>query len=554
MAPAGAAVRPAPAWWPVAREHVAAEANRVQAERQPSAVRESLAIFGLVFAVFLALGLWITVQLQAVPFDAAFRLTHAYAALHNDPAKLAAIGFVWPPLMTLVYLPLVAIKPMATSLVALPLNTALIAGLFAVVVNRTFVLVGMGRALRYGLLIAFLANPLVVHYATNGMAEILTFLLLALALHQFLSWSLRGESHHLALCGLFMGLGYLARYEMAPYAAALFLAVLAILTIERRADKVEIEGSLLLYAAPVAYAVGAWVLFNWLIAGDPLYFLQREVQERFVLEGGRAVSEGGAGGAAMESWSELARQVADVNWQVLAAQFVVLPLLLIVGAIKRNVIAFVLVGLMLVNPLTTAVFVHGSDLSLLQLRFNMRTMPLVLVGAAWLFLMLRGSRARTPVAVAITLAIVASAPLSWHAMKSYPYVFGERDFVAAVETGERQDPLGLEANRPIADYVNEHVTRHRAVLVDDAQTFVPIMIGGRPQLYYDRIDKGDEEWNRVLQSPRGRVDYLLMPTRQGVIPDKVHERWAGALDGKVPFLEVVHESGDLALVRVQPAS
>lgn len=544
--PVDAATTGPPAWFPVAVERVERRAR----PRERSPLRESLALFGLSFIVYALLGWWLTVHLQAIPYDSAFRLTHAYFALHNDPAKLAAIGFVWPPLMTIVLLPFALIKPMATSLVALPLQTAMLGGLLLVVLNRTLALAGMGRLIRYALLLAFAANPLVVHYATNGMSEMLTFLLLSVALHQLLRWHLNGESHHLALCGVAMALGYLSRYELAPYAVAVFVAIAVLLIVQRRVARDELEGSLLLYAAPVAFAVAVWGFFNWAITGDALHFLDREVQERFVLEGARSVAEGGSGGASAEGWGDIARRLLDVNWQIFAVQFLVFGLLAGLGLLRRNLMALVLAGLMLINPLTTAVFVQGSDLSLLQLRFNMRAMPLVLIGTAWLFIMLKPGLGRRVMVGAVLAGMLASAPISWRAMEHYPYVFGERDFVRAVETGERQDPLDLASNRRMAAYVNAHVTRTRSVLVDDAQTFVPILVGGRPQLYFDRVDKGDEHWGRVLAHPVGKVDWLLMPANRGVIPDRVHARWSGALAGRVPFLRVVHREGNVVLVKV----
>ena len=60
--------------------------------------------------------------------DGEARLAHAFFALWNQPAKLAAIGTYWPPLETLALLPFAAIRPLATSLVALPLSSGPVRG------------------------------------------------------------------------------------------------------------------------------------------------------------------------------------------------------------------------------------------------------------------------------------------------------------------------------------------------------------------------------------------------------------------------------------------
>ena len=72
------------------------------------------------------------------------------------------------------FLPLAAIKPLATSLVALPLTSAVFGGLLLVVIERLLGLTGLSRPRRYALVAAFGANPMIAFYASNGMAEIVS--------------------------------------------------------------------------------------------------------------------------------------------------------------------------------------------------------------------------------------------------------------------------------------------------------------------------------------------------------------------------------------------
>jgi len=510
------------------------------------AMTETSVIFGVTFVAFAALGTWLTVDMKVVAYDSAFRLAHAFFVWHGAPGKLSAIGFVWPPLMTLVFLPFAAITPLATSLVALPLTSALAAAGTLAALCRLLLLLGLPRRARYPLVAAFAANPMFVHYATNGMSEMWTFFWLVLGLYFLLRWHAGRQVPFLALSGMAMALGVLSRYELAPYIVVMAVAILALTW--RRAPAAETESSLLLFAAPIVYGLGVWLLLSYMIVGDPLFFLHHELVERFVLEKGRSVSEGGAGGANVNLIT-LARMIVELYGRLFLPQLLVLLPLTAISVIRRS--GLMLVALILLNPLMTALFVKGSDLSLLQLRFNTRSMPLTLIAIGWLFWLSRG-RWRTAVVLGAVVSLLACIPLSWQTMKTYPYVFAEHDFVRAIETGEPRDVVDLADARTMADYITAHVHERREVLVDDSQTFLPLLLGGHPELYFDRIDKGDSVWREVLEHPRGRVGWMLVPLKQGPIHDLILDRYRGASAGRVPFLKPVLSAGSMVLLRVSP--
>lgn len=502
---------------------------------------------GVVFAFFLVLysvvGYWVTVRLLAIPFDATARLAHAYFALYGSPAKLAAIGFVWPPVPTLIYLPFAAIKPVATSLVALPLSTAFFAGALLATLNRLFAMLQMRWYGRYPLLLAFGLNPYFAHYAMNGMGEMVYLFFLVLSIHSLIKWHLREESHHLAICGLAMAMALLSRYEIVAYAAALVGAI-GILLYARRASAAEAESSLLLYIAPIAYTAMLWLFFNWLIVGDPLFFLGEQVRQRFTEVPDEAVSGAGA----------LLTQVAELNWRLFAPTLLSIPLLVAVAAFRRSLMALILAGLVLLNPLTTSVLiVRAHDLSLLQPRFNMRSMPIVMIAVGWIFYELRGRFARVALVAGVVLAIVASYPLTWNLMGHYKYRFAEGYFVDAIETGENQSPddVGVSLAKKMGSYINSHVSREHSILADDAQTFLPMLVSGRPQLFFDRIYKGDSAWYRVRNRPQGKVDWVLISAPEASV-DLILERYPRAPDGGVPFLRERYRAGKFILFRVEP--
>ena len=91
-------------------------ARFVKRERRPRHVwprAESTALFAAAFACYTLLGWRVTLQLHVIDGDAMSRLTHAYDVFWNSPPKLAALGLVWPPLMSAVFLPFALVKPLA---------------------------------------------------------------------------------------------------------------------------------------------------------------------------------------------------------------------------------------------------------------------------------------------------------------------------------------------------------------------------------------------------------------------------------------------------------
>ena len=212
-------------WLPAARE---------ERRRRPGWL-----LFAVATAAYAAVGLYATLVLDVVVGDAESRLAHAYFVWWNEPKKLSAIGFVWPPLQTIVLLPFALVRPLATSLAALPISTAAFGALLVVVVDRATRSAGV-RGLARVLIVAGIAvNPIVVYYAANGMAEIVFLALLAAGVYWFIRWTKDDDWRHAALAGVAFGLGALLRYEVALW-LALALVGLAFVA-RRRRDPVRTE-------------------------------------------------------------------------------------------------------------------------------------------------------------------------------------------------------------------------------------------------------------------------------------------------------------------------
>ena len=190
---------------------------RHRRQRRPSGRSlESLLVFALFGAGYFIVGYEVVVSKHLVNFDSFSRLAHAYFVWFNDPPKLAAIGFVWPPIQTMIFLPFALIKPLATSLAALPAASATFMALTIVVLNHGLRATGMAWFARYPLLLAFGLNPMIVYYGANGMAEAVYLFFLILGVYFLIRWYQTKHTHLLAFVGIGMALAMLSRYEIVP--------------------------------------------------------------------------------------------------------------------------------------------------------------------------------------------------------------------------------------------------------------------------------------------------------------------------------------------------
>lgn len=245
------------------------------------------------FALLLMYG-WRVGQLDGIS-----RTANAFYVLFSRDPHLAAIGFVWPALPSLVQLallpPLFAIGhpefagPLLSSVAG--------AGAIAVLglILGQFGVTGWIRMVWLGL-IAF--HPQIFYQSANGVAEMPFLVLILLACYAY--FSLDHSEMGLATVGLWLALAFLVRYEALAFMAAFAFLLLirrfqsgrgevqegrvTVRSLGRRSLIVRwlpgsenwriTEGRLLIVLIPAGYAIGIWIILNWMILGDPLYFMR----------------------------------------------------------------------------------------------------------------------------------------------------------------------------------------------------------------------------------------------------------------------------------------
>jgi hypothetical protein len=530
----------------------ATRANVRRAGRRPQ-----LALFLASFAVYAVIGLKVVVLQHVVVPDGWARLAHAYFVYYNHPPKLTAIGFIWPPLMTLVLLPLAWISPLATSLAALPLTSAFFGAATISVLDRMLTGAGMRRGLRYPLLIAFGLNPMLLFYATNGMSEIVSLFLLTIAIHALISWYRTREIRYVAVLSFALALGFLSRYELLLWACAVGIFIASAM-IARRARSSAIEGTLITYLVPIAYAVGLWLLLNWTIVGSPLHWLHSETSA----ETGVSLA-----GHARPSITTAAGDVLSLNAWVFLPTLAAFAALAAVGLFRRDGMAWGICMFLGLNAAFTGLlFYISGNHQYLELRYNIRAMPAVIAGVAWLYLRSSSQISRYLIWGVSLALLVGAYPLTWHVMATSNSGFLEDAFVHALpsfhdQTGRTAHVLGSRVTigatdeRAMARYIHRHVHGSDSILTDDAASFAVILFDGRPEVYLDRIDVGDSAWNKVLDSPWGKVRYLLTSPRSVAGgSDLAIRHYPALLDSTTPGFTRVYGNARYTLFRVARAN
>ena len=510
---------------------------------------EALLVFLLFAGAYAALGYQVMIVQHVVVFDALDSLARAYLVWHDAPPKLAVIGFDLPPVGTLLLLPVALIKPVASSLVGLAFTSAAFAGGVIVLLNRLLARCEMPRLMRYPALALFGANPLFAFYASNGMPEMIYLFFLTATLYALLSWVLTGSTRFLVLAGIALAICALTRYEFIIWALPLTLMIGATL-IRWRASRGEVEGTTIVFAVPICYALALWSLFNGLIVSKPFGWVGDGVGS-LAVNSDQIAHSGGA------SLHLVATRLGEILTGTAPLALVVLPLLLVIFLVRREETSLWLAGLV-----ALAVVIVGADalladkVSVLTLSDGLTIALAGFIGAAWIYRSSNG--ARMPVWL-ITLALLAATlPLSWQRMQTYPYQNQEQAFVRALKSGSDQEGtssiggynVGIAPELRMADFVDRNIAAGHAILTDNAQSYAVILLSGRPQLFLDRVQRGDAVWKSVRERPYGRVAYMLIATQAK--QDLLRVRYPDAANGADPSFPVLFRTSRYILLRVPP--
>ncbi len=516
--------------------------------RAPKAALESWIIAAVFAVIYGVIGYFVVTDGRIASFDALNRLNEAYMVWWNSPPKLAAITLDSAPLGALAYLPLTIIKPIATSLVAMPVLTALAAGMLMALLNSTMRRCEVPVGFRIILLVLFGLNPMFVYYAGNGEPVVLGMMVAAIGLLSLISWKITGETRHIVAAGLAIGTAVLFDYGYALWAVGFTIAVLFISS-GRKDTGERIRSSLIVFLTPVVYALMVWILLNTVILGSPFGWLTAQsgviqVNTTGVLQAVTA--------SPMGSLSDLFQVVLGVA----PLGFATLVLLIAVGLLKRDSLSFGLIAILVaavLTPILRAVVADQADL--MDLSVGLPLVMLAMAGAAYAYY--AEENWRGIIAVVMGVGLIAALPLGWNAMQDYRFQNQAEAFTRYVDTRDSQEgtksvggyTVGLDPELAMARYINEELPQDKdSILVDENFSYGVMITSGRPQLFFDRADKGEGTWESTRDHPFGRVAYMLVATNRA--GDQLRKAFPRSIEGGEPGMTPIFRTDRYVLIQV----
>ena len=506
-------------------------------------------LIALFFSVLYGvIGYFMLTDGRIVNFDSLQQLNNAYMAWWNSPPKLASIPLDAPPLGSIVFMPLTLIKPLASSLVALPVITAIAAGLLMAILNSTMRRCEFPAFLRYIALVLFGLNPMFVFYAGNGDTTVIGMMFAGVALLSTVSYGLSAETRYLALGGLAIGVASMFDYGYFFWAVGLTLAIMFIGS--SREDGVDRRrSSLIVFMMPAVYALMVWILINTVILGSPFGWITAQPN---LIE----VNTTGALQAVTADWGSTLSDLAEVVFGIAPLAFLTVLLLLFAAFTRRGGLALGLLLLLLIAaavPVGRALIADQADL--VDLSIGLPLALAALAGAAWVYSVKEGWR--VGVAVVVGIGLLAAIPLGWMAMQDYTYQNQAQAFTRWVEDRDTQEGtssvggyrVGVDPEVAMASYINESIPQEKnSILVDENFSYGPMILSGRPQLFADRADEGEGEWEMLIENPFGQVSYMLITTSRG--GDQLRKRYPDAISGGELGLNPVFRTDRYVLLSV----
>lgn len=514
-----------------------------QARSEGSHRLENWLVFGVTVLAYGAIGLWLVTKLHVVSFESLDRLNRALMALHNDPPKLTAIGFDYPPLSVLVLTPFAIFSDMARSLVALPISSAIFAGVAAISLNSLLRRCRIPGPFRLGVLAALAVNPLVILYSSTGSSQIVWISLMLAGVSSVVKWFVTAQIRYILIAGITFSIASVAGYGTLVW--ALLAAILIGVVLQRHgARQAEVEGTVIGFASPVVYVIVLWTVFNAVILHNPLAWLNRSVS------GGEKV-----GGAFQDRLLDVGQDLGQVILATSPLTIIVVPLLVIAMFRRRDEMAgwlAVCIVAALVLP-AVAVLVRADDSHILM-RDGLPVLVLTVAGACWLVRSLESGHA--PGALIVILGLLGSAAFSFSQMSDYPHQNLESSFVQAIKTGDSQEgeitaagqQVGILSEQAMAGYIRRNITARGSILTDNSQTFAVMLLTGTPELFFDRVDRGDGAWFKAARSPGPKVRYLLLT--RSTTDDRLSQIYPAAATGSDPALPAVFTTDRYVLVSV----
>jgi hypothetical protein len=246
------------------------------AARLPRPSIETL-LAGSLGLLYLAVGVVVSLQHHLLVGDAWSRVGNAYYVLFSRDPHLAAVGFVWNPLPSLLTMPLLLLKDLWPPLVEVGFAGIVVSVLaMALAAREMWRLlddIGLDGSARLGLVLVFGLHPMIVSYGSNGDSEALFILCLLVATRHLVRWISTESLAALVTAAVALAAAYLVRYEAGAVAigvgALVFLWTWSRVAGTRRHRLEAGLADVAVALVPFVLAFALWSIASWIVVGNP---------------------------------------------------------------------------------------------------------------------------------------------------------------------------------------------------------------------------------------------------------------------------------------------
>ena len=478
--------------------------------------------------------------------DAISRAANAYYVLFSRNPHLGAIGFVWNPLPSLLELPLVALHPWIPAVVTRGLaGSAVSAVLGAWAVYHLHHILGKNmsipRVTRIIITATFALNPLIVLYGANGMSDIMWITCILGTYSGLLDFLQHDSLRRLVSASLWLAAGFGMRYEAIPFGFMLILAL--VVTMWGRVPTSKWFGSAIIFGAPIVFASGVWVYFNWLIMKNPLYFLNSSYGNLAQTSTGTYMTPAivAADHHLLGAFLYMVRFGA-LYWPIYLG--LAFALFFCFGR-RRDPLAIVLVFGTIGAQLLEAVLVYKGGLGEWD-RYFLEYIPNGILLFAFIIAKTHAWWSRwAPLgktfAAALMLLVFLSGTIGTVKALQSPILGtpdgGVIDAAYHHQSLQRTPQNAFFGAMAVVAYANNHP--HMSILAD---TFVAYPIVLRAHHLSQFVITSDYQFNSILYNPRGRVTAFLVAKPTGIAQlDALNRAWPGLWEGKVRWAKLIKQ-------------
>lgn len=518
---------------------------------------ERIGLITIIFIVFsseIFFGIWLAHDLHFIPGDALSRVANAYFVLYSRQPHLAAIGFVWNPLPSLLALPLLLFKPwlpeLATEGISGTLVTAFFAAASAGLFMRSMLHRKQGLFLSAVFVLLIISHPFLFLYGANGMSESVFIFFIIACVTFFLDWCGAKRVVSLVLVGFALALAFFTRYETIAFGAALACSFALIIITRRReyedgelqtirSTYQRLEATELIVLLPVVYGVLIWLFLNWSIMGDAFYFLRSSYSNLAQSEG---LSKNPLIGAVI---GHPERALVYVIARSLPFSCPAAAVLLIRALRQRFITVKTLSFLLLILSIPLMqwlMLVKGTSYG--WLRFFAYPLP---IAAAWLPFELQNLKQSgkrlyyAGVGIAVC-ALIISSVLTFRALQNGNLAPEEYQLFHYKDSYTYENAI---LAKEIANDLDQRLRERpfASVLMDSFNAF-PIIV--RMESRTQMIITSDLDFKAALRDPaHSRVRYILVPKPDGIARlNAVNQRYPRLYNNGSTFTHLVKQYGD----------